>query len=77
MTDTFRELPAIRAANAVDEAAHNAWRTHDAPWPIAAAALRAAADHGEYMVDPVDGKTAVVRVADLQAWAAELEGSNG
>jgi hypothetical protein len=39
----------------------------------AAAALRAATDHGEYMVDPVDGKTAVVRVADLQAWAAELE----
>ena len=41
-----------------------------------AAALRAATDHGEYMVDPVDGKTAVVRVADLQAWATELEGPN-
>ena len=39
-------------------------------------ALRAAADHGEYMVDPVDGKTAVVRVSDLQSWAAELEAAN-
>ena len=41
-----------------------------------AAALRAATAHGEYMVDPVDGKTAVVRVSDLQSWAAELEGPN-
>ena len=41
-----------------------------------AAALRAASGHGEYIVDPVDGKTAVVRVADLQAWATELEASN-
>ena len=42
-----------------------------------AAALRAATAHGEYMVDPVDGKTAVVRLADLEAWAAELEALNG
>ena len=41
-----------------------------------AAALRAATGHGEYMVDPVDAKTAVVRVADLQAWATELEAAN-
>ena len=41
-----------------------------------AAALRAAANHGEHLFDPTDGKIAVVRVADLQAWAAELEGSN-
>jgi hypothetical protein len=68
--------PAIRAANAVDEAAHNAWVTQDAPRHIAAAALRAAANFGEYLHDSQDGKTAVVRVADLQAWAAELEGSN-
>jgi hypothetical protein len=66
--------PLSPAARAVDEAAHNAWVTHDAPRPIAAATLRAATAHGEYMVDPVDGKTAVVRVADLQAWATELEG---
>jgi len=42
-----------------------------------AAALCAATDHGEYMVDPVDGKTAVVRVSDLESWAAELEALNG
>ena len=42
-----------------------------------AAALRAAADHGEYLYDSQDGKTAVVRVADLEALATELEGSNG
>ena len=41
-----------------------------------AAALRAATDHGEFIVDPVDGKTAVVRVSDLEAWAAELEAPN-
>jgi len=49
---------------------------HDSDRLVIAAALRAAADHGEYMVDPVDGKTAVVRVSDLQSWAAELEGGN-
>jgi hypothetical protein len=42
----------------------------------AAAALRAATGHGEYMVDTVDGKTAVVRVSDLESWAAELEGQS-
>ena len=41
-----------------------------------AAALRAAANHGEHLFDPTDGKIAVVRVADLQAWADELEGFN-
>jgi hypothetical protein len=68
--------PLSPAADAVDDAAHNAWVTQDAPRPIAAAALRAAANFGEYLHDSQDGKTAVVRVADLQAWAAELEASN-
>jgi len=43
---------------------------------IAAAALRAATDHGEYLVDPVDGKIAVLRASDLEDWAAELEAPN-
>jgi hypothetical protein len=38
-----------------------------------AAALRAAINHGEYLVDPVDGKIAVLRASDLEAWATELE----
>jgi hypothetical protein len=69
--------PLSPAADAVDEAAHVAWVAKDNPRAIAAAAIRAATDHGEYMVDPTDGKIAVVRVSDLQAWAAELEGFNG
>ena len=68
--------PLSPAAQAVDEAAHNAWVTKDAPRPIAAAVLRAAANFGEYLHDSQDGKTAVVRVADLEAWATELEVPN-
>ena len=69
--------PLSPAAQAVDDAARDTWFTRDDfPRAIAAAALRAATDHGEYMVDPVDGKTAVVRVSDLQSWAAELEAAN-
>ena len=64
------------AADAVDEAAHNAWVAADAPRPIAAAVLRTAANFGEYLHDSQDGKTAVVRVADLEAWATELETLN-
>ncbi len=33
--------PLSPAAQAVDEAAHNAWVTQDAPRPVAAASLRA------------------------------------
>jgi hypothetical protein len=40
---------------------------------IAAAALRAATYHGEYFVDPEDGKIAVVWASDLEAWATQLE----
>ena len=65
--------PLSPAADAVDEAAHTAWVTKDAPRPIAAAVLRTAANFGEYLHDSQDGKTAVVRVADLEAWATELE----
>ncbi len=65
--------PLSPAALDIDDAAHS---QPSSPRAIAAAALRAATDHGEYMVDPVDGKTAVVRVADLEAWATELEGPN-
>lgn len=38
-----------------------------------AAALRAAADQGENLYDPHEGKVAVVRVEQLLAIAAELE----
>jgi hypothetical protein len=68
--------PLSPAADAVDDATHVAWVERDTPRAIAAAALRAATEHGGYLADPVDGKTAVVRVADLQAWATELEGPN-
>jgi hypothetical protein len=39
-----------------------------------AAALRAAADQGENLYDPHEGKVPVVRVEQLLAIAAELEG---
>jgi hypothetical protein len=39
-----------------------------------AAALRAVVNFSEYLYDSQDGKIAVVRVADLEDWAAELEG---
>ena len=68
--------PLSPAADAVGEAAHNAWVAADAPRPIAAAVLRTAANFGEYLHDSQDGKTAVVRVADLEAWATELEAPN-
>jgi hypothetical protein len=71
-----KPTPLSPAADAVDEAARNAWITRDHPRPIAAAALRAAVSYSEYLYDSQDGKTAVVRVADLQAWAAELEAPN-
>ena len=64
--------PLSPAAEAVDETAHNVWVTKDAPRPIAAAVLRTAANFGEYLYDSQDGKIAVVRVADLEAWATEL-----
>ena len=73
--------PLSPAAQAVRDAARNAWSRNAwsgiaNPCEISAAAFRAATDHGEYMVDPADGKIAVVRVSDLQSWAAELEGTN-
>ena len=74
MTET--PTPLSPAADAVGEAAHNAWVAADAPRPIAAAVLRTAANFGEYLHDSQDGKTAVVRVADLEAWATELEAPN-
>ena len=73
MTDPTAPSP---AAQAVDEAAHSAWVTKDDPRPVAAAVLRTAANFGEYLHDSQDGKTAVVRVADLEAWATELEAPN-
>jgi hypothetical protein len=42
-----------------------------------AAVLRAAVNFSEYLHDSQDGKAAVVRVADLEAWATELEGHHG
>ena len=66
----------LSPAHAVGESAHKAWVAADAPRPIAAAVLRTAANFSEYLNDSQDGKIAVVRVADLEAWATELEGSN-
>jgi len=70
-----KPTPLSPAAQAVLDAFYKELPPDNRPGGLAAA-LRAATDHGEYMVDPVDGKTAVVRVADLQAWAAELEAPN-
>ncbi len=71
-----KPTPLSPAAQAVDDAARDTWFIRDFPRPIAAAVLRAAADYSEYLYDSQDGKTAVVRVADMEAWAAELEGGN-
>jgi hypothetical protein len=68
--------PLSSAAKAIRDAARNAWSGIANPCEISAAAFRAATDHGEYLVDPEDGKIAVVRVSDLEAWAIELESSN-
>jgi len=68
--------PLSPAAQAVLDAFYRELPPDNRPGGLAAA-LRAATDHGEYMADPTDGKIAVVRVSDLQAWAAELEGFNG
>ena len=40
-----------------------------------AAALRALANKGEYLIDPQQGEVAVVRVDDIMARVAELEAS--
>jgi hypothetical protein len=70
--------PLSPAVQGIDDAARDAWHSQmDNPRAIAAAALRAATDHGEYLVDPEDERIAVVRVSDLEAWAAGLEGING
>lgn len=42
-----------------------------------AAALRAAAEQGENLYDPHEGKVAVVRVEQLLAIASELEAHHG
>ena len=42
-----------------------------------AAVLRAVADQGENLYDPDEGKVSVVRMDDLLALAAELEGADG
>ena len=59
------------AAQAIDDAAHQAWVTRDDPRSIAAAALRAAADQ----VAPVDrGSRRQMNIRrDLFAIATELE----
>ena len=73
--------PRTDAAQAVYEAAHNAWVTKDDPSPIAAAALRAAADQADSLMercgDPctAEGRSDV-RDALLEI-ATELEGANG
>ena len=38
-----------------------------------AAVLRVVADNAEYLIDPQDGKVAVVRVDDILARVAELD----
>ena len=75
-SDRTQEWLARHRFASAEAAAHNAWVTKDAPRPIAAAALRAAVNFSEHLNDSQHGKVAVVRVADLEAWATELEGSN-
>jgi hypothetical protein len=64
--------PLSPAAQAVLDAFYKELPPDNRPGGLAAA-LRAATDHGEYLYDSQDRLTAVVRVADLEAWAAELE----
>ena len=72
--------PLSPAANAVDEAAYNAWVTKDAPQPIAAAALRAAADRTEALIGDISHPKfaeGVLAAGDLlERIAAELEAPN-
>ena len=70
MSDTNR-TPLSPAAQAVLDAAHEAWVTRDDPKSIAAAALRAAAD--QTFPDDRDTETELIR-SDLLAIATELEG---
>jgi hypothetical protein len=69
------------AAQAVYQAAHNAWVTKDDPEHIAAAALRAAADRTECLIGDTpnpkfaEGVLAAAHLMDLIA--TELEGHHG
>ena len=78
MTTSTPLSPAAQAVQAAVVAAF--WDQHRdlsaSPAVVAAAVLRTAANFGEYLHDSQDGKTAVVRVADLEAWATELEGTD-
>jgi hypothetical protein len=64
--DDCYEISALRHALFGDEN----WQA-----PCIAAVLRVVADNGEYLIDPQGmGKMAVVRVDDIMARVAELEG---
>jgi hypothetical protein len=63
------------AAQAVLDAAFVPWETIDTPQSIAAAALRAVSEHGEFVIlDDSGYGDFVVKVDFLRAIAAELEG---
>jgi hypothetical protein len=73
--------PRTDAAQKVYQAAHNAWVTKDDPSSIAAAALRAAVDHIDLLIERCGSpQGAEGRLAVLDAFlaiATELKGANG
>lgn len=85
-TGTAMSAPKARtdAAQAVYEAAHEAWVTKDNPSSIAAAALRAAAmqmiktdDLASSLEDVIRGAERHHQAGELHTIATELEGVNG
>ncbi len=72
--------PLSPTAQAVDDAARDTWFTRDFPRPIAAAALRAAANRTEDLIGdtshPMFAAGVLVAGDLLERIAAELEGAN-
>ncbi|MCE2836642.1 MAG: hypothetical protein LW834_06740 [Cyanobium sp. 49614_E6] len=78
MSDSKRRTD---AAQAVYEAAHQAWVTKDSPEPIAAATLRAAADQADSLMERCGSPQQAEGRPDwfdaLLEIATELEGHHG
>jgi hypothetical protein len=73
--------PRTDAAQAVYLGAHEAWVTKDDPEHIAAAALRAAVDHIDLLIErcasPQEAEGRLAVLDGFLAIATELEGHNG
>jgi|688.fasta_scaffold12775_3 hypothetical protein len=73
--------PRTDAAQKVYEAAHEAWVTKDDPTLIASAALRAAVDHIDLLIErcssPQEAEGRLAVLDGFLAIATELEGANG